>query len=93
MFGGAPCPSMWGVISESIADVGSSLLRNLYWDHTQLCDPITKELEKPLSLPDSIPFNLAAKLSGPVPYDSNGKIDIHIDVFIRIAPDVADIVL
>jgi hypothetical protein len=65
-FGGAPCPSLWGVISESMADVGNTLLCNPYWDHIHLNDQITKELSAPLPLPASIPFHPAAELSVPV---------------------------
>ena len=91
-FGGAPCPSLWGVISETMADLGNSLLRNPFWDHTQLNDPITMDLEDPLPLDESVPFHPAAKISVPVPLDINGKIDIYIDDFIGIAPDVANTV-
>jgi hypothetical protein len=91
-FGGAPGPSLWGVISETMADLGNSLLRNPFWDHTQLNDPITKDLEDPRPLDESVPFHPVTEISVPVPLDINGKIDIYIDDFIGIAPDVADTV-
>lgn len=34
-FGGAPCSSLWGVIYETMADLGNSLLWNPFWDHSQ----------------------------------------------------------
>jgi hypothetical protein len=91
-FGGAPCPSIWGVISETMADLGNSLLQNPFWDHSKLFDTIMDSLEDPLSLPDDIPFHQAARLSVPVPLYENGKIDIYIDDFIGVAPGVGDTV-
>jgi hypothetical protein len=90
MFGGAHCPSLWGLISETMADLGNSLLRHSYWDPTKLYVPIPWTLSKPLSFSDSIPFHQAAELSVPVPLDVNGKIDVYIDNFIGIAPNVGD---
>jgi hypothetical protein len=90
MFGGAPCPSIWGVISESIADLGNALLQNPLWDHNILYDPVTSDLGFPISLDDSIPFHQAADLSVSAPYNVKGKIDIYIDDFIGVTPDIAN---
>jgi hypothetical protein len=90
MFGGAPCPSIWGVISESMADLGNALLQNPLWDHNMLYNPVTSDLGFPISLDDSIPFHQAADLSVSVPYNVKGKIDIYIDDFIGVAPDIAN---
>jgi hypothetical protein len=35
-FGGEPCPALWGVISESLADLANSLLYKTSWDHLLL---------------------------------------------------------
>jgi hypothetical protein len=91
-FGGAPCPLLWGVISETMADLGNSLLRNTFWDPSKLFVTITDAPNDPLPLPADIPFHHAADLSVPVPVDMNGKIDIFIDDFIGVAPDIGDTV-
>jgi hypothetical protein len=89
-FGGAPCPSIWGVISETITDIGNALLQNECWIHSELYDPISDKLDSPLSLPDSIPFCRARELSVSVPPNDKGKIDIYIDDSIGVAPDIDD---
>ncbi len=61
-------------------------------DRILLVADITKELYDPLPLPDSIPFHPAAAFSVPVPLDNKGKINMYIDDFIGIAPDVDDTV-
>jgi len=55
-FGGAPGPSIWGILSETITDIGNSLLINQLWDHKSLFEEISLPLEVPLSLPKEIPF-------------------------------------
>jgi hypothetical protein len=89
-FGGSPCPALWGIISESIADIGNSSLHNPFWDHQSLFDPISDTLESPLSLPDDIPFKAAADLSVNIPLNTLGYIDIYIDDNIGVTPDVGD---
>lgn len=88
-FGGAPCPSMWGVISEIITDIGNSLLQNDMWLHDELYDPISDQLDAPLELPVSVPFHQARDLSVCIPPNDKGKVDIYIDDSIGIAPDIA----
>jgi len=89
-FGGAPCPSIWGVISETITDIGNSLLQNKFWIHSDLFDPISDQIDVPLSLPDSVPFHQSRELSVKVPDNDKGKVDIYIDDSIGVAPDIAD---
>jgi hypothetical protein len=86
-FGGSPCPSLWGVISETITDTGNSFLQNKYWDHKVLFDLISINLESPLSLPTSIPFHEAKELSVEVPHNDKAKIDIYIDDSIGVIPN------
>jgi hypothetical protein len=33
-FGGAPCPALWGYISETLADVCNMLINNQHWNKT-----------------------------------------------------------
>jgi hypothetical protein len=88
-FGGAPCPSMWGVISEIITDIGNSLIQNEMWHHEELYDSISDQLDAPLDLPSTIPFHKSRDLSVYIPPNDKGKVDIYIDDSIGIAPDIA----
>jgi len=92
-FGGAPCPSMWGYISDTLADISNSLIGNLYWDHGKLFDLLSNTIEDPLSLPASIPFHLAKELSINIPVNNLAKVDIYIDDSIGVAPDIGDSVI
>lgn len=92
-FGGAPCPSMWGYISDTLADISNSLIGNAHWDHEKLFDPLSNTLQDPLSLPASIPFHQAKPLSVDIPENDHGKVDIYIDDSIGIAPDIRDSVI
>jgi len=89
-FGGAPCPSIWGVKSEVITDIGNSLLQNEFWAHSKIYDHISDQIEDPISLPASIPFHQARELSVKIPSNDKGKTDVYIDDLIGIAPDIAD---
>jgi len=89
-FGGAPCPSIWGVISEVTTDLGNSLLQNKYWDHSTIYDSISDQIDEPNSLSELFPFCQSKELSVKIPANDRGKIDIYIDDSIGIAPDMAD---
>ncbi len=89
-FGGSPCPSLWGVISETIADVGNAILSNQYWDHNEIFDPISELIESPISLPEDIPFKQARSLSVDLPPNDIGYIDIYIDDNIGVTPDIGN---
>jgi len=89
-FGGSPCPNLWSVISETIVDVGNVILRNPFWDHEHLFDPISNQIENPLSLPDDEPFHTAKDLSVVLPRNDSGYININIDDNIGVTPDISD---
>jgi len=89
-FGGAPGPALWGVISETITDIGNSLLLNQAWDHHSLFDKISDSLDHPLDLPPNTPFHQARDLSVKIPENDAGKIDIFIDDSIGVAPDIGE---
>jgi hypothetical protein len=91
-FGGAPCPSLWGYISETMADISNVLIKNKYWDPNKVFDPISKSIPPPLSLPEDIPFHPAKELAVPLPIDDEGKTDVYLDDTIGIAPDIEDYV-
>lgn len=89
-FGGAPCPSLWGYISDTLADVCNSLIQNSYWNREKLFDPLSKLLAPPQSLHESLPFQKALPMSVKVPVNDLGKVDIYIDDTIGIIPDFND---
>jgi hypothetical protein len=89
-FGGLPCPSLWGIISETLADLSNVLIQSNLWDHQSLYDPISDDLEPPLSLPESVPFHPAKELAVHLPPNNLGKVDIYIDDSIGITPDLHD---
>jgi hypothetical protein len=89
-FGGSPCPSLWGIISETIADLSNVLIQSKLWDHHNLYDPISDDLDLPLCLPDSVPFHPAKELAVLIPPNDLGTVDIYIDNSIGITPDLND---
>jgi len=89
-FRGLPCPNPWSVVSKTIVDVGNVILHNPFWGHEQLFDPISNQIEKPLSLPDDEPFHTAKDLSVVIPRNDSGYINIYIDDNIGVTPDIGD---
>jgi hypothetical protein len=87
-FGGSPCPSLWGIISETINDLCNALITNVHWDHTNLYDPISDQLSEICNLPDDIPFHPARDLSVSLPINDVGLTDVYIDDINGIAPDI-----
>jgi hypothetical protein len=89
-FGGAPCPALWGIISETITDVCNSLISNTTWNHEEFHDTMSDSLHPPLSLPESIKFEPALPIAVEIPINDLGKVDIYIDDTIGITPDFND---
>jgi len=89
-FGGAPCPNLWGVISETIADIGNTILHSSLWDHNSLFDPLSSQIELPSPLPDEIQFALAKELAVSLPENPAGYIDVYIDDNIGVTLDLGD---
>jgi hypothetical protein len=85
-FGGSACPSLWGIISETLADLSNALVHNTHWNHNELYDTISDDLDHPLSLPDSLPFHPAKELSVTLPKNDLGQVDIYIDDIIGLTP-------
>jgi len=90
IFGGSPCPAMWGYISETLADLCNSIIQNVNCDHTCLFDPLSLDIDSPLSLPDDLEFHPAIPLTIKVPENDLGKVDIYLDDSIGIAPEIDD---
>jgi hypothetical protein len=89
-FGGSPCPSLWGYISDTLADSCNDLIHNIHWDHNTLLDPLSDLLDPPKALPDSLPFHQACPMSVKIPVNDLGKVDIYLDDTIGIALDTND---
>jgi hypothetical protein len=89
-FGGSPCPSLWGYISDTLADSCNALIHNIHWDHNTLLDPLSELLDPPKALPDSLPFHQACPMSVRIPVNDLGKVDIYLDDTIGIALDTND---
>ncbi len=89
-FGGSACPSLWGIISETLADLSNTLLHNSYWNHNDLYDDISNDLDCPICLPQSLPFHPAKELAVTLPNNDRGQVDIYIDDTIGITPDLHD---
>lgn len=89
-FGGAPNPSFWGNISESVIDLANALLQCKEWDPSTLHSPLQHRLPtEPKQSPNS-------KLATALPIDvdvlpsDNGKADIYIDDGITITVEKDD---
>ncbi len=78
-FGGAPCPSLWGIISDTIADTCNSLIHNPYWNHSTLFDQLSNTIKEPSLLPDSIDFALAQDIAVEILPNDITKVDMYID--------------
>ena len=46
-FGGKPCPSEWGCISETVADLESDVLHCEEWDPYEIHSPLQHIMPKP----------------------------------------------
>jgi hypothetical protein len=89
-FGGSPCPSMWGLISETITDVCNTLIQCTSWDYQNFYDELSDSIPNPISLLDNPPFTLVRELSVKIPTNDLGKVDVFINDNIVITPDIGD---
>jgi hypothetical protein len=89
-FGGSPCPSMWGIISETLADTCKTLLHCIGWDQQSFYDEFSDSIPPPIYLPEDLPFKSAKDLSVNIPPNDIGKVDVYIDDNIVIIPDIGD---
>jgi hypothetical protein len=87
-FGGAPCPGLWGCISETITDLSNTIINNSSWNHNSLFDKLSKMIGQKLSLEESIPLYQAKSLAVKMPDHDRGYVGMYIDDSITIAPDI-----
>jgi hypothetical protein len=86
--GGSPCPSLWGIKSETMVNICNSLIHNEFGDPRSLFDPMSLTLPSPSSLPDDVPFHQARELAVQIPIDNEGKADIYLNNILGVAPDI-----
>jgi hypothetical protein len=84
-FGGAPCPSEFGAISETICDLINAIFQHDDWDPLALFAE-TAQANVPLkeTLDDDIPFGIGQDLIIDIPVDARGIVDLYIDDFIGL---------
>ena len=76
IFGGAPCPFEWNIISESIRNLANSILHNDTWDPTTLFAPYQHLVPAMILMNNAIPFAEGAKQIVYIPIDPRGTGDI-----------------
>jgi hypothetical protein len=89
-FGGSACPSLWGIILDTIADSCNSSIHNPHWDWKTLYDPLSFSIEDPKPLPPSIEFTLSQDFAVYIPINDIGKVDMYINDTIGVAINLAD---
>ncbi len=88
-FGGAPCPSEWGAISETICNLINTILTSDDWNPLEFFASNSQHLISPkCTLPDNVPFGIGCDLIVDVPVDPRGTVDIYIDNFIGLTVDL-----
>ena len=87
-FGGKPCPSEWGCISEPVADLATDILGCDKWDPSSLHSPQQHLVPDTISLDADIPFASARDTIVDIPAEDHGKCDVYIDDTIAIGPDI-----
>ncbi len=89
-FGGSPCPSLWGYISDTLADLSNAIIQNEDWDQTSLRDSISDSLPIPTQPKPLGQFKQAKELSVKIPPNDKGKADIYIDDCIAVTPGLSN---
>jgi hypothetical protein len=87
-FGGKPCPSEWGVISETICDLANAILHNNDWDPDKLFAPNQHLVPAQMLLDDDTPFAEGAELIVDIPIDPREMHDLYIDDIIGLTVDI-----
>ena len=87
-FGGAPCPSEWGAIAESICDLANAILLNDEWNPLSLQSPTQHLVPNKIILDDDIPFGIGRDLVVDIPVDPRGTVDLYIDDFCGLTVDI-----
>jgi hypothetical protein len=78
-FGGRPCPSDWGSVSETVHDLANALMSDPNWDPDELFNPQSLEIPKIISLPNDVEIAKAKELVISVPATDKGSANVFID--------------
>ena len=89
-FGGCPCPSQFGCISETICDLANDLIQCKKWNHCEIFSPNQHLVKPAYCLADTIPFKQARELAVDLPVNDLGSVDVYIDDMPPICPDIGD---
>ena len=89
-FGGAPCPSEWGAIAESICDLANAILLNDEWNPLSLQLPAQHLVPNKIILDDNIPFGIGRDLVVDIPVDPSGTVVLYIDDLYGLTVDIND---
>ena len=85
IFGGAPCPSEWGIISETTTDLANHILNHKDWDPSKINSPNQSKILPPKLLDSSIKFGQAKPMMVDIPLEKFGKADVYIDDTITVS--------
>jgi hypothetical protein len=69
-FGKKPCPSEWGIISETICNLANAILHNNNWDPDKLFAPNHHLVPAQMLLDNDTPFAKGAELIVDIPLTS-----------------------
>ncbi len=87
-FGGAPCPSEWGSIVESIWDLANAILLSDDRDPLSLQSLAQHLLLDKIVLADDAPFRIGRDLIVDIPVNPIGIEDLYIDAFVGLTVDI-----
>lgn len=87
-FGGKPCPSEWGALSETTCDLANALLSDPNWNPEEVFNPQSLELPPPKYLPDEVEIADGRELVMQIPVRDTGHADIFIDDTFALAVDL-----
>jgi hypothetical protein len=88
-FGGAPCPSEFGAISETICDLINAILQHDDWDPlTLFAETAQANVPPKETFEDDIPFGIGQDLIVDIPVDARGIVDLYIADFIGLTVDL-----
>ena len=87
-FGGKPCPSEWGAISESICDLANAIMHSNNWDPEEIFASNQHLVPERTLLNADIPFGKGEELIVDIPIDPCGMHDIYIDDIICLILDI-----
>jgi hypothetical protein len=88
-FGGAPCPSEFGAISETICNLINAILQHDDWDPlTLFAETAQANVPPKETFKDDAPFGIGRDLIVDIPVDARGIVDLYIDNFIGLTVDL-----